>query len=718
MNKKLRATCLFAMGLACFSPLLAAVAIEVPQTSTAPVIDGKLDDSVWATALKIADFKTFQPDYGKDPTQRTEGFLIYDGENIYFAFRAFDSEPNKIKASISKRDSMGSDDYVGIFLDTFNTKQEAYAFLINPLGIQGDGILNQNGNLDDKFDMVWYSKGLIDDQGYTVEGRIPLQSIRFPAKKEITMMTAFFRQTVRTSEMASSPAFYPDKGSLIGQTQPIVFNGLKYKRVIELLPAATHSLSYADDQGRMVRDLNRTDFSLTAKVGVTSDVTLEATANPDFSQVESDAGQVDFNRRYAIYYREKRPFFQEGNEIFNFAASAEESYFMAAVHTRTIVDPFFGFKLNGKVGSSNSVAAIYARDDTSNGDDGPNANFSILRVKHALKDDSFIGGFYTAREQGDGFNRVVGADGRFRLSQTATAEFHVFGSFSRPSEGGDRADGYNAAASYTFGNRNVNVQLIYEEISPNFQVDTGFLMRTGVRNLTHFVNYIFYPKSKFFLSIEPFYYGVQQYDTTYNMFETINVLAVRANLPRSSQFRVDAILGNEQFMGKLFNKNAWRVQGRTQVTKQVFLQAMFRRGGSIFYDEDDPFQGYSNQASGTLEYQPTEMLDLVLSLNYVDFYRQSDHTRVYDYAILRSWNTLQINKYLFLRGIAEYNTFRKRLTLDALVSFTYIPGTVVFVGYGSAREKLQWDGLDYIESNRFREMQRGFFFKVSYLWRI
>lgn len=706
------------LALACAATLLSAAAVEVPRAVTAPVIDGKLDDPAWATALRLADFKTFKPDYGKDPSQKTEGYILFDADSIYFAFRAFDSEPKKIKASISKRDAMYADDYVGIFLDTFNTKQEAYAFMVNPLGIQGDGMLNQNGNLDDKYDMVWYSKGQIDDQGYTVEVRIPLQSIRFPGKKETTMMLAFFRQFVRTSEMASSPAFYPDKGALIAQTQPVIFNGLKYKRIVEFLPAATHSLRYMPQDGQLKRDINQTDFSLTAKLGLTSDMTLEATANPDFSQVESDAGQVDFNRRYAIYYREKRPFFQEGNEIFNFAAAAEESYFFAAAHTRTIIDPFFGFKLNGKLGSANSVAAIFARDDVSNGDGGPNPTFSILRVKHALKDDSYIGGFYTARDQGEGFNRVAGADGRFRLSAASIAEFHMFGSFSRPAEGGDRADGFAGALRYSYGNRNINVDLIYEEISPNFQVDTGFLVRTGFRNLTHFVNYIFYPKSSFFLSIEPFYYGVQQYDTTYSMFETINVLALRINLPRSSQFRVDAILGNEQFLGRLFDRNAWRVQGWTQITKKIFFQAMFRRGGAIFYDSEDPYQGYGNQSSAVLQYQPTEKLDLELDLTYVDFFRQSDHSQVYDYAIVRGRSTFQLNEYLFLRGIAEYNNFRKRLTLDVLLSFTYIPGTVVFVGYGSAQEKLRWDGLDYVDSNRFREVQRGFFFKVSYLWRL
>jgi hypothetical protein len=699
-------------------PAQANGALEVPQVTTPPVIDGKLDDAVWETALRLTDFKTFKPDYGKDPSQKTESFITSDANNIYFAFRAYDTDPKTIKASISKRDTMGQDDFVGVFLDTFNTKQEAYAFLVNPLGIQGDGILNTQGNLDDTFDMVWYCKGEITADGYTVEARIPLQSIRFPNKGEVTMIAAFFRQIVRTSEMDSAPALYPDKGAILTQGQPVLFRGLHYKRVVEILPAATYSLRYDGEGGKMVRNTNEADLSLTAKVGITSDMTAEGAINPDFSQVESDAGQIDFNRRYALYYQEKRAFFLEGNDIFKFAGYGEDSYFQAAVHTRTIVDPDFGIKLNGKVGATNSVAAIYAQDNFRESGEDPRPQFAIFRFKHALKEDSYLGAFYTSRDQGSDYNRVAGADGRVRLSPVATAEFHLFGSLSRPAGSDAQTQGYAGALAYNFGNRNVNVQLLYEDVSKDFQVDTGFLMRTGYRSLTSFVNYIFYPKSGFFHTIEPFYYSMQLYDTTYSMFETINVFALRFGLPRSSGFRIDGNLGNEVYVGHRFSRSFWRVQAFTQIVKQVYFQAYFRRGRMIFYDPDDPYQGYGDDVQMSVQYQPLEKLDFMLTLAYTDFFKKADGSKVYDYAIVRSRNTFQINEYLFLRAIVEYNDFRKRLTLDTLISFTYIPGTVVFLGYGSALEQTRWDGLDYVTSDRFREMQRGFFFKISYLWRV
>jgi hypothetical protein len=682
-----------------------------------PVIDGKLDPGEWDEAFKMTNFKTFQPDYGKEPSQKTEGYFLYDAENFYFAFRCYDTEPSKIKASINKRDNMFSDDFVGIVIDTYNTMQSGYGFLVNPLGIQGDGMMNVNGNLQGDQDFIWYSKGQIDDQGYTVEYRIPLQSIRFPSGKTITMRLGFFRQFVRTSEVASAPPLSPEKGSIIAQTQPISVTGLKFKRVVEILPAVTYSNKLAHQDGVLKRDERTTDLGLTGKVGITTDLTLDAAINPDFSQVESDAGQVDINLRYALYYPEKRPFFLEGNEIFQFAGNTEEAPLIAMIHTRTIVDPVFGFKLTGKLGVTNTIAAIYAQDYQPDGETDEHPDFSIFRLKHALKDDSYIGGFYTARDVRGGFNRVVGGDGRIRLSQTSVASFHLFGSFTKVPGDRDVNGGHALAVDYVLDNRKVSLDIGYQDISTDFQVDTGFLERTGLRRLAGFAMYRFYPKSKFFQRIEPFYWCYHLYDTASNLLETFNLFTLRFQLPASTQFRLEGILANEVYEGRQFGKSGLGFQLNSQLTKKVYIEARYRHKGAIYYDPEAPYQGDGNVATAAFEYQPTEQFDFMLDLTYSDFYRRSDKAKIYDYTIFRSFNTFQFNKYLFLRGILEYNTYRKRMTLDTLVSFTYIPGTVVYVGYGSAFEKIRWTGDEYLDSHRFLETKRGFFFKISYLWR-
>ena len=697
--------------------VFAEEAVTVHPAQIPPIINGILDDAAWEKATRFENFKTIKPDYGKEPSQKTIAYMTYDAENLYFAFRCFDTEPDKIKTSVSSRDNMFQDDNAIIMLDTFNTMQEAYGLFLNPEGIQGDAMINADGNGDATFDMVWYSKGTIDEEGYTVECRIPLQSIRFPGKETITLRVSFFRQIIRTSEQFSCPPMYADQGSLLKQALPVSVSGWKYKRVVEILPALTHSTRQSTAQGKMQTDEKNTDFSLTGKVGLTSDLTLDGTYNPDFSQVEADAGQIDINLRYALFYPEKRPFFLEGNDIFQFAGNVEEGPLATVVHTRTIINPIFGFKLAGKLGRKSSLAALYAMDDLPDDPIDTHPDFMIARYKFALKEDSYIGGFYTGKEYGRGFNRVAGADGRFRLTQASIADFHLFGAFTQRNGSTETSSDHALGLHYQYATRKVIVDLGYQDISKDFQVDTGYVTRTGIRRVSALGMYRFYPKSDFFQRIEPFYWSFHLYDNEDKMWETVNLFTLRFWLPRSTMFRIDALIANEVFAGKRFGRGGPRIQATSQLTKHVYLTLFLGHTGSVYYDPEDPYQGYGNRLMGSIQFQPIEKLNFSLNISYVDFFRKSDKQKIYDYTIIRSRNTFQINKYVFLRTILEYNSFRDRLTLDTLVSFTYIPGTVIYAGYGSAFEKLEWDGSEYRESDNFYETKRGFFFKVSYLWR-
>ena len=701
-------------------PTTTLVRADVP-----PVIDGVLDDPAWAAAVKFEDWKTYKPDMGKDPSQRTVAYLTYDADNLYFAVRCFDTEPAKIKAAVSKRDGIDADDIIGFILDTFDDQQFGFTFMLNAHGIQEDGIMNVQGNVDTGFDMVWYSKGRIDEAGWTVEARVPLQSLRFPSKKVQTMRALFFRFFTRTSEQATSPPINPSSGSIMGQSRPVEISGLHYKRLVEIIPAATYR-NYSDAQdGRMVRtEATKVGDvpSLTAKVGVTSDLVFDGAWNPDFSQVEADAGQVDINLRYANYYQEKRPFFLEGQDLWQFAAMMEDSPLQSLVYTRTIVSPDYGFRLTGKIGRKDTLAAIYARDDLPGDALDVHPDFTVARYKHSLNEDSYIGGFYTGREARPWYNRVGGFDGRFRLSPVSVLSFHAFGSLTRKPDAAGLDQGvkrdYDAAALYEYSTRKWLVNLGYQEVSKNFQVDTGFLTRTGIRRIGAFVMYQIYPRSSFIQKIEPFWWSYHIYDMFYHTWETMNFFVARFYLPRNTQIRFEGIVANEVFAGQRFDESGVGLRVQSQLTKQVNIYGSIRRWGKAYYDPAAPYQGYGTTSFAEVDYQPVNKLDFLLDLTYSDFYRRADRTKVYSYTILRDRNTFQLNKYLFLRGIVEYNLYYKRLTLDGLVSFTYIPGTVFYVGYGSALERTEWDGSQYVPTDRFHEMRRGFFFKVSYLWRM
>jgi hypothetical protein len=699
--------------------------VTVLRASAPPVIDGKLDDPAWTEALKFENWKTFKPDIDKDPSQRTVAYLTYDANNLYFAVRCFDTEPGKVKAALSRRDAIDADDIIGFILDTFDDQQRGFTFMLNAQGVQGDGMMNVQGNVDSGFDMIWYSKGQVDDQGWSVEARVPLESLRFPGGKTLNMRALFFRFFTRTSEQATSPPINPNSGGILGQSQPFQVSGLHYNRVVEILPAATYNRVEDAQAGQMVKTYETTKgdvFGLTAKIGLTSDLVLDGAYNPDFSQVEADAGQIDINLRYANYYEEKRPFFLEGQDFWQFGAMMEDAPLMSFVYTRTIISPQYGFRLTGKVSRKDALAMIYAKDDLPDDPVDVNPDFTIARYRHSLKDDGYLGALYSGHMAGGGYNRAGGLDGRFRLSQTSVLSFHAFGSQTRPpGEEGvtpDTNKGHAASILYEYSTRKWVVNLGYQDISEKFQVDTGFLTRTGVRRIGAFAMYQIYPKSSFFQKIEPFYWSYHLYDTIYDMWETMNFFVLRFYLPRSTQVRFEGILGNEVYVGQRFNWNGFGFRAESQILKQLYVNGYVRWRGKVYYDAEAPYQGYGISAQAGLRYQPIDKLDFSLNMTYSDFYRSSDGQKIYDYTILRNRNTFQINKYLFVRAIFEYNLYYKRLTADGLISFTYIPGTVFYAGYGSALEQTAWNGSEYVESDHFQQTRRGFFFKISYLWRL
>ncbi|MBN1273520.1 MAG: carbohydrate binding family 9 domain-containing protein [Candidatus Aminicenantes bacterium] len=708
--------------------LVATNTVEIAATGQAPNLDGKLDDDVWQTAAKFTTFKTYNPDYKKDPSQKTVVYLAYDEDNLYVAFRCFDTEPDKIKATVSKRDTLVSDDWVGFVLDTFYDRQTAFAFILNPLGIQTDGMMNLQGNLDASMDMVWYSKGVVNEDGYSVECRVPSKSIRFPGRKKFTMGVMFFRSISRTSEETSCPMITPEGGAILSQTQPIQLSGLKYKRVIEILPAFTHSRGSSNNEGQMKADPQETDISLTTKIGVTPEITFDGTYNPDFSQVEADAGQIDVNLRYSLFYPEKRPFFLEGQENFNFSGNTEEAPLVALVHTRTISDPSLGLKLSGRVGRKTSFTTLFAIDTAPGKEkdesgnylyEGENAYFPILRMRYALKDDSYLGGFYTGREFMNDYNRVVGADGRLRLSQYSVLGFHALGSFSAADNSEPNSEfGHAMALRYEYSDRKWIFDLGIQDLSENFRVDTGFVTRKNITRLAAFGMYRIYPKSEFFQRIEPFYWSYHIYDKESDLIETLNLFTLRFWLPRQTMFRIDLIAGNEVFASQRFNRNAIGMNSQSQITKHVLFGLFYRYSGAIYYDPDEPYQGKGSRLGFSLSYQPFEQLTSEIDISYADFFRSSDSQKIYDYTIMRNRTTFQINKYLFFRSIVEYNTYHKRLMVDLLASFTYIPGTVIHFGYGTIFEKIRWLDREYVNSDHFLETQRGLFFKISYLWRL
>ena len=722
MNHTLRTSFVFCFLLAAGSDVLAAGDSMKPvRTATPPVIDGKLDDPVWTNALKVTGFRTFYPDFGKVIPESTVAYAAYDDTNLYFAFRCFDPEPSKIKATLTQRDKIRTDDFICLNIDTFDDQQALYAFYVNPIGIQMDS-RGTNYSEDVGVDLVWTSAGRIDDKGYSVEASIPLKSIRYNSGDPTYMGMIFERQIGRRLEHVSYPALDPARGyQFVNQMGTLEYAGLKHYAFWQVLPAFTYSSKHHQDGGVLKQFEDRGELGVTATYGITPQLILDGTYNPDFSQVEADAGQVDINLRSPLYFAEKRPFFLEGTDLFTLGGvdQSRQQGVLYSVYTRTIENPLTGIKLSGKTSRDGSLAAIIAVDDLTDGrpvDYGKNAVVPILRYKQALGEDSYVGGIYAGREWGPTYNRAGGVDGLVRVSPSSAMEYHVLGSSTRSTDSTSVNDGHAVSILYRSSTREMEWGLEGNKISQAFTLDDGFLTRTGLLSLIGYATPKIYPTSKLIDRIDLAFFGSLLRDDPSGLWETNNRFTVGLTILGSLAVSAQYMQATEIFAGSRFSDNGVRIAGGGQCSKEINFSISARYGSAVVYSAAAE-QGKGTTLSASLDLQPWQHFDLTATATYANLFRTSDNSLVYDYPIGRIRVTYQWNEYWFVRAITEYNGYRKSLTDDFLLSFTYIPGTVMYLGYGSLFERTAWNQMAYVPSSSYLETYRGIFFKASYLWR-
>lgn len=496
--------------------------VRIPRFDKPPVIDGKLDDEVWQHAAVLKDFYQIKPGDNTPPSHPTEVLIGYDAKFLYMAFRAID-ESDKVRATVAKRDDMFNDDYVGFYMDTLNDRRKAFIAFFSPLGVQGDGIFTEGSGEDYSFDWVMESKGVVTNDGYTVEVAIPFKSLRYEAGKGKLWGVQFFRRIHHLNdELDSWMPISRSNSSTLGQAGHITgLEGISTERTLELIPSLTASetgkrvSSYLPppagviDPGRMVNQPLKFDPGLTAKFGLTPTVILDLALNPDFAQVEADQTVVTANQRFPIFFPEKRPFFLEGIDIFQTP--------ITVLNTRAIVNPEVAVKLSGKLGRN--TFGIMAASDKGPGNfvgderlDPNNAPFldkkayiGVLRLKHDLGDgEDTIGMIATSYNFIQEHNDVLGLDGRFRLSKQTVATFQVVGTTSRrfffePDEGQNIFRTGNALA-YNFhledDGRNFGWFYDAQGATKDYRADVGFTKRTNTNHHSLYVYYQTDPKPK------------------------------------------------------------------------------------------------------------------------------------------------------------------------------------------------------------------------------
>jgi hypothetical protein len=698
--------------------LLSQVNIKPEFTDEKIEIDGVLSEGIWAKTVKYSDFKSYKPDFGKAFGDVTRVSMAYDKENLYVAFKCFDSEPGKIKATIASRDQIIDDDWVCINLDTRNEQQGINSFVVNPGGIQYDSYSSATTE-DVSIDLVWYSSSKTDETGYCVEIRIPFKSIRYTNTDTVKMGVLFERRISRLTTHITFPSLDPAKGNAyLNQLAKIELTGIKHYNLFEVLPAVTYSLHKSRMNDILENDLNKPGLSLNLKYGITSGLILDATVNPDFSQIEADAGQVDINLRTQLYFPEKRPFFLEGNDKFSVAATGSSVVdpVYSMVYTRNIVDPISGLKLTGNIDQHNSVALLYAIDKiqvSSSGEFSYN-HFPVFRYKHNFGSDNYFGVLYTGSQNKSGGNQAYGIDGQLRINPSTMLEYNGFNTHSEDTS--SKSSGHSTGITLYSSKRKLDYCATLKDIGKDFNVTTGYYSRTGISQASLLLMPKTYFDSSLVRRIDFELFGSYTYDKIYSLGETYNHISALVLIGNTFQFKIKYSLSNEVFLGKRFNTGGFHVFLSGRSGKWMSAGILYRRINSIFYSSA-PYGGLSNKLQASLEILPFPKLNLSLNSTYNDFCVKGTTTKVYRYGIERAKITYQINKFLFLRGIEEYNSYRKSMMFDFLLSFTYIPGTVFHAGYGSLIQQ-EDPGEPFFAGNiKPVETERGLFIKFSYLFR-
>lgn len=683
--------------------------LKVPKLSHIPKIDGILENPLWEKeALKIENFVQYTPKEKGTPSEKTVAYIGYDHKNLYIAFRCYDSEVKKIRASVTNRDNCMNDDWIYISLDTFNEKRRAFTFIINPIGVQVDAIRTEGGgndNMDTSWDTVFYSDGKIDEQGYTIEIALPFKSFRFPDKEDKVWGIVLGRTIARKGEIIIWPPISKKIPGLLTQEREIIIQGKVEKgKNFELMPVFT-SLKTQEKKADFQPGVN-------FKWGISSDLTMDLTLNPDFSQIEADTPQIDVNRRFALYYAEKRPFFLEGMEIFKFPQ-------INMVYTRRIIDPLAGAKLTGKVGRfTYGLLSTYDTNPTEslwevhNGAErrDENALFNIFRFKTDVFGESYIGFCLADKEIDGSYNRVVGLDGQLKFKNKFFFSFQAIGSKTR-FEDEKTSIAPALYADFWYFTKHWFGGLYWMSIHPDFEASSGFVNRVDYRTVGAYTSFIVYPEKKYLNQLSLYFRGGERYTYFENtLLDQWAQAQLRFRFTEFSQMNISYENDMERYGGVDFYKNSFTIQGQDNFIGWLPFGFYFQTGESVFYDPDDPFLGWSNVYGLFVNLKPNKRLQMDITFSKQTFWERKGGEQLFDYNVIRQKTTYQISKTLSLRAIVDYNHFYKEIYGSFLISYILKPGTVFF--FGIDNDLLRND------FGKYGRQSYSIFLKFSYWWRI
>jgi hypothetical protein len=720
--------------------------LQVSRASGPIVIDGHLDEAAWSTAARADHFSERNPGNNTKPDVPTIAYITYDEDRLYVGFICKD-DGKSVRATMAQRDQWSANDAVGLFLDTYGNGAWAYQLWVNPYGIQKDWLWTpgQNDGPNLGFDIVWQAAAERTDSGYSVEMAIPFASLRFPDQSEQKWRVDLWRQRPRSVVKQDSWAAN-DRSEQCFPCQFGTVTGIRdvhAGRGLEVLPSmVAHQtgqvIDPSDPHSNFHNENTQAELSLGAKYSLSSDITVEGTVNPDYSQIEADAAQIDVNSTISLFYPERRPFFQEGSDIFQTPFNS--------FYSRTINNPQFAGKLTSRKGNNRlGIVAAYDTEspymiplDASNFTLNLGKSYAaVARGSHQLGRNSQLGFFLSDRRfEHHGSGSVVSLDGRIRLSRSYTTSLNYIYTYTAepkfgPTFGGHTFDAGKrtiALDGESFGgdaliwgfNRNSshwNVYLGYNQISPTYRTEIGFDPVANHRTFDAYTGYSILPKSGPIVSITPqtnysrrwdFLTGVSRYQyQSYEVYTQTSIAQTGIDFAYHSDY--------ERWQGQYFGNITWfgcnidsrfsnkiGAGGYLQVGRALARYQM-ARGRRMYYGL------YASL-------KPIDRLTIEPQLDYARLTSLENGERYFAGYITRTRMQFQWSKALSIRLIVQYDDFGKTWNVDPLLTYRISPFSLFYLGSAVDYSQVGGDGYDPPEPLKWRNVNRQIFMKLQYLF--
>jgi hypothetical protein len=697
--------------------------MAVPPAATSPVIDGHLTPGEWTGAARFTLDHQVEPGDNAAASEVTDVWLTFGATHLYVAVDARDRDPGGIRARVGRRDDIGDDDRVTVYLDTHDDRRRAYVFAFNPLGIQADGLYNEgtgtgrdwSRNVDLEWDTVFESAGRVTGDGWVVEAAIPYRSFRYQAGPERRWGLHVERWIARKAEKTSWQPISRDRASLLAQMGAISgLDGLPRGRSLELLPSLVGAVTTTPERDgwQHARSL---DPGITALASITPTMTFSAALNPDFSQVEADVPQIEVNQRFPLSYPEKRPFFLEGDQYFRSPGA------LTFVDTRQVVSPAWGAKLTGKTGR-HSIGLMAAADRAPGEREPPGSArrrrdtyFTAGRYQRDLLDQSVVGLFVLDRRFADESTSSVAVDGQIRR-ETSTLGLQLAATRTAGAPGGSSRGGASYVW-YDFAGRHWRVFVNDLRIGADYRAPVGFLRRTGITTNSMTLGYQMQPAaSTWWTGMRPFV--VSRWTRTDAGLTDESFVDPGVDLWLARDVRVYAYhsFTRDAFLGREWSYQRSVVNYTVNTFERVTLDGRLVVGEAVNFDPAAAMVGRTLDSRVAITVKPDERLSVELLHLGSRLTARDEGRRLFSQSVRRVRVNLQATRDHGLRAILDENTLMQRRTFSLLYSYTPRPNTALYLGYGdlfAADVPLHGEDRD----TRWAREQRTLFVKLAIGWR-